>query len=139
MAKATVLHDYQGVALDSAAWGPANPRVPVEAVLDRWRESEIVVAMRERTQFPAEVLRELPALRLLVTTGMKNAAIDLAAASEHGITVCGTSASGGPVPEITMGMIIALARNFAVEDAAVRAGGWQHTIGRGLAGSTLGV
>ena len=70
---------------------------------------------------------------------MKNAAIDLAAAAEHGIAVCGTSASGSAVPEITIGMIIALTRNFAAEDAAVRAGGWQHTIGPGLAGSTLGV
>jgi phosphoglycerate dehydrogenase-like enzyme len=145
----TVLDDYQGVALESADWARVTDRFDVEvltehvadqtALVDRLRDSEIVVAMRERTVFSAGVLRELPALRLLVTTGMKNAAIDLDAASDLGITVCGTSASGTPVPEITIGMIIALTRNFVAEDAAVRAGGWQHTIGPGLAGLTLGV
>ena len=95
--------------------------------------------MRERTAFPARVLRRLPTLRLLVTTGMANAAIDLAAARERGITVCGTSGTGSAVPELTLGMIIALTRHIAAEDAAVRSGGWQHTIGPGLAGHTLGV
>src|SRR3954470_1022237 len=104
MAVVTVLDDYQGVALDSADWAPVTERFDVDvvkehiadpaAVIERLRGSEIVVAMRERTAFPAEVLRELPALKLLVTTGMKNAAIDLAAAAECGITVTGTSASG---------------------------------------------
>jgi phosphoglycerate dehydrogenase-like enzyme len=145
----TVLDDYQGVALESADWTRVIDRFGVDvvtehiadraALVERLRGSEIVVAMRERTPFPADLLRELPALRLLVTTGMKNAAIDLDAAADLGITVCGTSASGSPVPEITIGMIIALTRNFAAEDAAVRAGGWQHTIGPGLAGLTLGV
>ena len=149
MALVTVLDDYQGVALESADWTPVTNRFEVAvlsahiadpaAVVERLRDSEIVVAMRERTPFPASVLRELPSLRLLVTTGMKNAAIDLPAAADLGITVCGTSASGTPVPEITIGMIIALTRNFVAEDAAVRAGGWQHTIGPGLAGLTLGI
>jgi phosphoglycerate dehydrogenase-like enzyme len=70
---------------------------------------------------------------------MANAAIDMAAASARGITVCGTGAAGNAMPELTIGMIIALLRHFAAEDAAVRAGGWQHTIGVGLAGRTLGV
>lgn len=149
MARVTVLDDYQGVALESADWTPVTDRHEVRvitehiadraALVERLTGSEIVVAMRERTPFPADLLRELPALRLLVTTGMKNAAIDLSGAAELGITVCGTSASGTPVPEITIGMIIALTRNFVAEDAAVRAGGWQHTIGPGLAGLTLGV
>ena len=81
----------------------------------------------------------LPALRLLVTTGMANASIDLTAAARQGVTVCGTGGSGNAMPELTIGMMIALTRNFAQEDAAVRAGGWQHTIGPGLAGSTLGI
>jgi len=99
----------------------------------------VVVAMRERTPFPAHVLDQLPALRLLVTTGKGNAAIDVAAAERRGVMVCGTTSSGSAVPELTIGMIIALTRSFAQEDAAVRTGGWQHTIGPGLAGSTLGI
>jgi phosphoglycerate dehydrogenase-like enzyme len=149
MALVTVLDDYQHVALDSADWAGVAARFEIQVLTEhiadrgelaaRLRDSEVVVAMRERTPFSAEVLGELPSLRLLVTTGMKNAAIDLDAAAERGVTVCGTSASGSPVPEITIGMIIALTRNFVAEDAAVRAGGWQHTIGPGLAGTTLGV
>jgi phosphoglycerate dehydrogenase-like enzyme len=85
------------------------------------------------------VLNGLPALRLLVTTGLKNASIDVAAARARGVTVCGTSGTTNAVPELTIGMMIALSRNIAVEDAAVKAGRWQHTIGSGLAGATLGV
>jgi phosphoglycerate dehydrogenase-like enzyme len=149
MPTVTILDDYQRVALDSADWSAVTERYSIEVLdhhidnqaqlLDRLRASEVVVAMRERTPFPAEVLSNLAQLRLLVTTGMKNAAIDLAAAEARGITVCGTTGSGNAVPELTLGMIIALTRNFAQEDAAVRAGGWQHTIGPGLAGMTLGV
>lgn len=145
----TILDDYQGVALESADWSPLLERFTVEVMREhigdsaelvrRLKGSEVVVAMRERTRFPASVLRQLPALRLLVTTGMTNAAIDLDAARRQGIVVSGTSASSDAVPELTMGMIIALTRNFVAEDAHVRAGGWQHTIGPGLAGATLGV
>jgi len=149
MATLTVLDDYQGVALECADWSAVQARWDVQvirehlddedALVERIAGSEIVVAMRERTPFPAALFDRLPALRLLVTTGAKNAAIDLAAAKAHGVTVCGTGNTGNAVPEITLGMIIALARNFVAEDAAVRAGGWQHTVGTGLAGSTLGV
>jgi phosphoglycerate dehydrogenase-like enzyme len=145
----TVLDDYQNVALASADWTTVQQQYTVEvvtshladeaALVSRLAGSEVVVAMRERTPFPARVLRQLPQLRLLVTTGASNASIDVAAAASLGITVCGTASSGSAVPELTMGMIIALTRNFAAEDAAVRAGGWQHTIGPGLAGLTLGV
>ena len=149
MSIVTVLDDYQGVALASADWSPVQAVHSVEVITEhvadvsvlvrRLAASEIVVAMRERTRFPAEVLAQLPALRLLVTTGMANASIDLDAAARHGIVVCGTAGSGNSMPELTIGMMIALTRNFAQEDAAVRAGGWQHTIGPGLSGATLGV
>ena len=145
----TILDDYQRVALSSADWSPVQSRYTVEVIsehisdeaelLDRLRGSEVVVAMRERTPFPARLLDALPALRLLVTTGPVNASIDVGAARRNGITVCGTSGTGHAMPEITLGMIIALTRNFAQEDAAMRTGGWQHTIGPGLAGMTLGV
>ncbi len=149
MATVTILDDYQQVALASADWSAVHDRFAVQVLTKHIADeaelvvqlagSEIVVAMRERTPFPARLLAALPQLRLLVTTGMANAAIDLAAAKRLGVTVCGTGGTGNAMPELTIGMIIALTRNFAQEDAAVRAGGWQHTIGPGLAGATLGV
>jgi phosphoglycerate dehydrogenase-like enzyme len=145
----TVLDDYQGVALDSADWAPVLANYSVEVVKDhvvdedelvaRLADSEVIVAMRERTPFPRSLLARLPKLKLLVTTGLKNAAIDLDAAKERGVTVCGTASTGNAVPEITFGMIIALSRNFVAEANAMRSGGWQHTIGPGLAGMTLGI
>ena len=149
MAIVTVLDDYQAVALASADWSEVQALHTLEVITDhiadrtslvrRLAHSEVVVAMRERTPFPADVLVELPALRLLVTTGMANTSIDLDAAARLGIVVCGANGSGNAMPELTIGMMIALTRNFAQEDAAVRAGGWQHTIGPGLSGATLGV
>jgi phosphoglycerate dehydrogenase-like enzyme len=145
----TVLDDYQHVALSSADWSGVTAAYDVQVsdrhvgdhdgLVELLGTSEVVVAMRERTPFPADLLADLPALRLLVTTGMANASIDLDAARRQGVTVCGTGGAGNAMPELTIGMIIALTRNFAREDAAVRAGGWQHTIGPGLAGATLGI
>jgi phosphoglycerate dehydrogenase-like enzyme len=149
MAVVTILDDYQAVALASADWSEVQAANTIEVITDhiadesvlvrRLAQSEIVVAMRERTPFTADVLAGLPNLRLLVTTGMANASIDLDAAARHGIFVCGCPGSGNSMPELTIGMMVSLTRNFAQEDAAVRAGGWQHTIGPGLSGSTLGV
>jgi phosphoglycerate dehydrogenase-like enzyme len=145
----TVLDDYQSVALQMTDWSRVLERFEIEIRTDHIADvdelvgvlasSEVIVAMRERTRFPASTLARLPELELLVTTGMANASIDLAAAASLGVVVCGTGGAGNGMPELTIGMIIALLRNFAVEDAAVRAGGWQHTIGVGLAGRTLGV
>jgi phosphoglycerate dehydrogenase-like enzyme len=97
--------------------------------------------MRERTPFPGDVLRSLPALRLLVATGMHHQTIDFDAANEAGITVCGTESSQGAVAtiELTWGLILALARRIADEDRAIRAGGWQVGLGPLLAGKTLGI
>ncbi len=144
-----MLDDYQGVALDSADWTPVLAAHSVEvlrdhivdedALVERLAESAVIVAMRERTPFRASLFARLPKLELLVTTGLKNAAVDLAAAKQHGVTVCGTESTGNAVPEITFGMIIALSRHFVAEASAVRTGGWQHTIGPGLAGTTLGI
>ena len=144
----TVLDDYQGVATTSADWSALRDVFDIDVVrehlegdelLARIASSEVIVAMRERTGFPAEVMASLPALRLLVTTGMRNASIDLDAAAHHGIVVTGTGSAGNSVPELVFGMAIALTRHFVQEDAAIRAGGWQHTIGPGLSGLTLGV
>jgi phosphoglycerate dehydrogenase-like enzyme len=145
----TILDDYQNIALTIADWRAVAERYEItvltdhiadeDALIKRLGSSEIIVAMRERTPFPERVLARLPQLKLLVTTGMGNASIDLDAAQGLGIAVCGTRGAGNAMPELTLGMMIALTRNFAAEDQRVRTGGWQHTIGPGLAGHTLGV
>ena len=95
--------------------------------------------MRERTRFPAALLHLLPALKLLVTTGMANASIDLAAARGRGVTVWGIGGSRWAAPELSWGLIMAVTRNIPQEDVLVRAGGWQAAVGRELAGATLGL
>jgi phosphoglycerate dehydrogenase-like enzyme len=144
----TILDDYQSVALESADWSPLAERFTFDVVtehlegdvlIDRLTDSEVIVAMRERTAFSAETLGRLPKLRLLVTTGMGNAAIDVQAAKTQGVVVSGTHGSGREVAELTIGMIIALARNIVGEDRAMHEGGWQHTVGTQLEGARLGL
>jgi len=147
--KIVVLDDYQRVA---RTYGPFDslPDAEVEALhehiadLDElaWalRGAEVVVAMRERTPFGADVFAKAPDLRLLITTGMANASIDLAAAAAHGVTVCGTdSGPGANTAELTWALILACRRRVVTEDRALREGRWQTTIGADLAGSNLGV
>jgi len=100
---------------------------------------DVLVAMRERTPFPAEVLERLTGLRLLVSTGPANAAIDVAAARRHGITVCGTGYESHPTIEHTWALILGAARNLPAEAESMRSGGWQVTVGEGLHGKTLGL
>jgi phosphoglycerate dehydrogenase-like enzyme len=145
-----VLDDYQGVALDLADWSPLDGRADItvfdrhlgdeEAVVEALQGFEVLVAMRERTRFPRSVLARLPDLRLLVTTGMRNAAIDLDAARDHGVVVCGTEL-GAPydAAELTWALLMAAAKRVDVELANLREGRWQTTIGTSLAGRTLGV
>ncbi|QNG35545.1 D-2-hydroxyacid dehydrogenase family protein [Geodermatophilaceae bacterium NBWT11] len=149
MHRIALLDDHQSAAARFADWStlPAEAEVVAfadhvedpDALVARLRGFDVVVAMRERTAFPREVLERLTDLRLLVTTGAANAAIDLDAASDLGITVSGTGAHGPATAEMTWALILAVARNISVEDASMRAGGWQHTVGRDLAGATLGV
>jgi phosphoglycerate dehydrogenase-like enzyme len=144
-----ILDDYQNVALTMADWDGLSPGVVIEtfqdtlasedAVAERLRDFEIVVAMRERTAFRRSLLERLPKLKLLVTTGMHNASIDKKAAGERGIVVSGTSALRHPTAELTWGLMLALARNIPRENAAMRKGGWQTTLGTGLHGKTLGI
>ena len=150
MPKVAILDDYQGVALQMADWSVLAPDCRVEVFRDhltdldalahRLRDFEIVTCMRERTPFRRDLLERLPNLRLLVTTGMRNAAIDLLAATERGVVVCGTA--GGPESppaELTWGLILALIRHIPHEDAATRVGRWGTTVGMSLENRILGV
>jgi len=146
--RCVILDDYQDVARRYAEWDTL-PDVEVivvtehltgDALLRALDGAEVVVAMRERTPFPATVLDQLPELRLLVTTGMRNASIDLAAAAARGITVCGTGSSPTPPGELTWALILGLARQVVPEATGLREGGpWQRTIGVDLAGARLGL
>ena len=147
--RVAVLDDYQSVAMEVADWSvlPAGTEVQtfsdhlddIEAVAERLQDFEIVVAMRERTPFPRELLERLPRLELLITTGSQNAAIDVEAARELGAIVCGTGSLGFATAELTWGLILALARQIPREDRAIREGGWQVALGQGLQGKTLGI
>lgn len=149
--RVAVLDDYQDVARSSADWSVLPPDTELQFFRDHlpttdpsgWltqlADFDVIVAMRERTAFPRAVLQQLPRLRLLVTTGMRNAAIDVPAARQLGIEVSGTGGLPYPTAELTWGLILALARNIPAEDRALREGRWQTSLGVGLQGKTLGV
>jgi phosphoglycerate dehydrogenase-like enzyme len=147
--KVAVLDDYQDVARHYGPWEELGDAVEVtvftdhvadeESLVDRIAGFPVVVAMRERTAFPRRVLQRLSDLRLLVTTGMGNAAIDLAAAKDHGLVVTGTGGLGPPTAELTWALILGLARDLVGEDRSIRTGGWQRSVGADLDGATLGV
>ncbi len=142
-----VLDDYQQVAAEFADWSGLDADVeyvsrPIVDDADLVKVligAEVVVAMRERTAFTAGRLAQLPDLRLLVTTGRVNASIDVEAARSQGIMVCGTESTTSATPELTWGLILSVLRSIPVEDAAVRGGGWQSTVGGDLDGHRLGV
>lgn len=149
MMRVAILDDYQGVALGLADWQSLHPEAQMQAFSDhlddrdalarRLHAFECVVLMRERTPFPRALFEKLPNLRLLVTAGMRNASIDLAAATERQVQVCGTEMLGYPTAELTWGLILALIRHIPRDEAALRAGRWQTTLGVGVRGKTLGV
>ena len=148
--RVAILDDYQGVARRYTDWStlPDSAQLTVftkplgssEDVVAALEPYDVVVAMRERTAFPAAVIDRLPNLRLLVTTGPANAAIDVAAAGRRGIVVSGTRGAGLiSTAELTWGLIHALARSIPAEDRGVREGAWQRTVGRDLHGARLGI
>jgi phosphoglycerate dehydrogenase-like enzyme len=149
MTRVAILDDYQHVALSAADWESLGPEVTIRAFHERLsgedtlaqslKDFEAIVAMRERTHFPRSLLQRLPKLKLLVTTGMRNAAIDVKAAADLGIVVSGTGLLTPPTAELTWGLIIALARHIPQEAQQMRNGGWQTTVGVGLNGKVLGV
>ncbi len=142
-----VLDDYQRVAESCADWARLDGQVrfvhdhmrsPAE-VIEALEGIDVVVAMRERTPFDASMLDHLPDLQLLITTGMRNASIDVAAAAENGVVVCGTRSPGHATAELAFGLIQTLARGLIGEVSSVQTGGWQRGLGRDLRGATLGV
>jgi phosphoglycerate dehydrogenase-like enzyme len=149
MLRVALLDDYQGVALRCADWNRLDGKAAVEAFRDHLTDEDtlarrlapfdMVMALRERTRFPRSLLARLPQLKLIATAGMRNAAIDMAAATDLGILVCGTGGSGRSTMELTWGLILALLRHIPLEDRATRAGRWQETVGLGLEGRVLGI
>lgn len=148
--RCVVLDDYQNVALTMADWSPVqgeldlkihNEHLGSEAnVVAALRDAEIVCLMRERTPMPKSVIEQLPKLKLIVTTGMYNASVDLAAAMARGVVICGTRGAGHPTAELALGLMLDLARNISVENAQMKAGTpWQTTVGVDLKDKTLGL
>jgi phosphoglycerate dehydrogenase-like enzyme len=143
-----VIDDYQAVAHEMADWSClpgcevdffCSPMRTAEELVERLAPYEGLVVMRERTKFPADILRQLSALKLLVTTGMNNRSIDLAAARVQGIVICGTPWAEDTTVELTWGLILSIARWIPQEDASLRGGRWQSRLGVSLRGKTLGI
>jgi phosphoglycerate dehydrogenase-like enzyme len=147
--KIALLDDYQHAAMGMADWAslPADVQVVTFSdhlddetkLADRLADFEIVMLMRERTPFLASLFPLLPNLKLLVTAGMRNASVDLDAATKAGVVVCGTGGQPHATAELTWGLILALMRKIPHEDRATREGHWQLGVGLGLAPRTLGV
>jgi phosphoglycerate dehydrogenase-like enzyme len=144
-----VLDDYQNVALSMADWSPLDGRASVtifhdhltdlEGVIGRLLPFDVVCVMRERTPMTRAIIERLPRLRLIASTALRNASIDLEAAAERGVKVMHTGYSSTPTIELTWALILASARHLVDENAALRAGGWQRCVGDDMAGRTLGV
>jgi phosphoglycerate dehydrogenase-like enzyme len=146
MTRVAVLDDYQDVAMTTVEWPTGMEIVSFtdhladeHSLVESLRGFDVVVAMRERTAFPRAVLERLPDLRLLVTTGPRNAAIDVRAANQLGIVVSGTWGIVSNTAELTWALILAVARLLPDEVGAVRAGGWQQAVGADLNGKTIGL
>lgn len=149
MPKLALLDDYLDVGLKYADWTKLPAGWTVErfvkgigaedALAAALADFDAIMLMRERTPFPGSLLKRLPKLKLLITSGKRNASIDVATAKAQGIVVCGTDSYGYPPAELAWGLILALARGIVREDASLRAGKWQSRAGVGLKGKTLGL
>jgi len=147
--KIAILDDYQNIALKLADWSTLARRAEITvfndhiadpaAIIDRLLPFDVVSVMRERTPLPRDIIERLPRLKLIASTGPGNASIDMAAAAEHGVSVTATGYSSTPTIELTWALILAGARHVVPESNAVRAGGWQTTVGQELEGKVLGV
>ncbi|MCR9072829.1 MAG: D-2-hydroxyacid dehydrogenase family protein [Alphaproteobacteria bacterium] len=149
MPKIAILDDYANAALSSADWSslpdgfePAvftDNLVDHEPLVERLRDFEIVCAMRERTPFPGDVFRRLPNLKLFITSGMRNNAVDFKTAKEMGVVTCGTDSPGSSTVELTWALILGTMRNVAFDHVTMKQGGWQERTGIAVSGKTLGI
>lgn len=148
--KCVILDDYQNIALQMADWSLLSKEVEITSINEHIdnddelvaaiKDYDIIIIMRERTPFPASLLNRLPNLKLLITSGMRNASIDMKTATKLGITVCGTASSSQPPTELTWALILGLSRNIALENQALISNGpWQSTVGTDLYGKKLGL
>jgi phosphoglycerate dehydrogenase-like enzyme len=147
--KVAILDDYQGVALHLADWSGVSKRARIDVftdhisdpadVVQRLLPYDVLAVMRERTPLRRDIIERLPNLKMIASTAPRNASIDMAAAAERGITVMHTGYTSAPTVELTWALILAGARHIIAEAAAVRTGGWQHTIGEDMADKTLGI
>jgi D-3-phosphoglycerate dehydrogenase len=148
--RCAILDDYQNVALQMADWSKLAGELAIEVfnehlggpdnVIKTLQGFDIICAMRERTPFPRQVIEKLPGLKLLITTGARNASFDVSAARERGVVVCGTPTMGNPTAAIAIGLMLELTRRIGYESARMKAGHlWQTTIGPDLEGMTLGI
>jgi phosphoglycerate dehydrogenase-like enzyme len=137
------------VSMEMADWSPLTGRAVItvfndhlsdfDKVVERLQPFDVVCIMRERTPLPRSLMERLPRLKLIASTGPRNAAIDVEAAAERGIVVAHTGYDASSTIELTWALILASVRQIALENAHLRAGGWQRTVGDGLKGKTLGV
>jgi phosphoglycerate dehydrogenase-like enzyme len=144
-----VLDDWQAVAATVVDWSPLQAlgevvflhEFPADTatLISRLESFDVICVMRERTLFDAALIAGLPRLKLLVTGGMRNAALDLAAAAERGIVVCGGDSYKHAAPELTWALLMAVQRNLLAEVASLRNGGWQVGLGGDLHGKTLAI
>ena len=147
--KVAILDDYQNVALRLADWSGVRRHAEItvfndhvadpSAVVERLRPFDVVCVMRERTPLTREILQQLPNLKLIASTGPRNASIDSQAAADLGITVTATGYDSTPTIEFTWSLILASMRGIDRETASLRAGGWQTGLGSNLRGKSLGV
>ena len=147
--KIAILDDFQNAALRSADWSPVAERAKItvfndhvsdpSALVERLRPFDVICVMRERTPLPRRLIEQLSQLKLIASTGPQNASIDVGAASERGIAVTGTRYWSTPTIELTWALVLASMRHIVQENAAIRDGGWQSSIGEDLQGKTLGV
>jgi phosphoglycerate dehydrogenase-like enzyme len=147
--KIAILDDYQNVALEMADWSSIAGRADItvfndhiadpDAVIERLLPFDVICVMRERTPLPREIIERLPQLKLIASTGSRNASIDTVAAGERGIRVTATGYRSTPTIEMTWALILASARHIIRESNSVRDGSWQTSIGRELDGKVLGV
>src|SRR5271156_4981173 len=147
--KIAILDDYQNVALKMADWSAPSGRAEItvfndhvadpSALVERLLPFDVVCVMRERTPLPREVLQHLPRLKLIASTGSRNASIDMGAAQELGITVTATGYRSSPTIELTWALILASLRGIVHENNSIRNGGWQKSVGQDLSGNILGI